>query len=54
MALMALIVIGVVWILQIESDDRPPIIAMGLVATLICITVATAANVFQKKLQHSS
>ncbi len=47
------ILIGVTWMLQVESDDRPPIIAMGLVATLICTAVATVASVFQKKMQRS-
>ncbi len=44
------IIIGVTWILQIESDDRPPIIAMGTLSTLICIGVAIASNAFRKKL----
>jgi hypothetical protein len=47
------IVIGVIWILSMPSDDRPPILAMGTITTLICIIVAAASGVFAKTLQHA-
>jgi len=40
---------GVVWLLFVESDDRPPILMMGLVATIISIAVANAARVLEKE-----
>lgn len=48
-----LIVVGVVWILSVESDDRPPILAMGIITSLACIVVATAATVFARTLQKA-
>lgn len=53
MAMVVFIVIGVAWILSIESDDRPPILAMGFVATLISIGIATVAAKFAKKVQDT-
>ncbi len=48
------IIIGVAWILQVESDDRPPIIALGTVTTLLFIAAAVTAAVFEKKVQKQS
>ncbi len=48
-----LIIVGVVWLLSEPSDDRPPIVAMGIVALLACIVVATAATVFARTLQKA-
>lgn len=47
------IVGGVVWILSVESDERPPILAMGIIASLGCIVVATATTVFARTLQKT-
>jgi hypothetical protein len=47
------IVIGMVWILSVESDDRPPIVAMGTVATLIFVAVATAAAMYGRRVQNA-
>lgn len=49
MMMPVLIVIGVVWILSVESDDRPPVVAMGSATTLISIAFAIVAAVFEKK-----
>lgn len=45
------IIIGVIWILQVESDDRPPIIALGTITTLLSIAAAVTAAVFEKKVR---
>lgn len=47
------IVGGVVWLFIGESDDRPPIIIMGFITTLISLIVATAATVFARTLQNA-
>lgn len=44
------IAVGEVLLLLGESDDRPPIIMMGLVATLIAVSVAVAAARAERKL----
>lgn len=40
---------GVIWLLLSESDDRPPVIAMGMVALCLSIGIAVAAAVFEKR-----
>lgn len=47
------IIVGVTWILQMESDDRPPIVAMGTLTTIICIAVGASAARLQKRVQHA-
>jgi Protein of unknown function (DUF2975) len=48
MAMIVFIPIGVLWILSGESDDRPPIVAMGVLTTFASIVTATTALVFEK------
>src|SRR5690606_18883733 len=50
-SLIGFVVVGVVLALMAESDDRPPIIMMGLIATFLSIVVATAAAMFERVLQ---
>ncbi len=52
MAMVPLIVTGVVWLLLSESDDRPPVLAMGAVATLLSIAVAVAASACERMLRR--
>lgn len=52
--MIAFIAIGVTWLMLGESDDRPPIIAMGTVATLISLAIAFTAATFEKKVQHAA
>lgn len=52
-AMIPLIAIGVVWILSQESDDRPPIIAMGTLTSFASLIAATAANVFRQNVQYA-
>jgi hypothetical protein len=53
MTMVPLIVIGVVWILSVESDDRPPILAMGLVTSFFFIAIATAAAMYARRVQNA-
>jgi hypothetical protein len=53
LSLIGFIVVGVVWLLSSESDDRPPIIAMGFITSVGCIVVATLAGKFEKKLRKT-
>jgi hypothetical protein len=53
MAMVVFIVIGVSWLLSQPSDDRPPILGMGVVATMSCIVVGGAAAVSEKMLQRA-
>jgi hypothetical protein len=34
-----------------ESDDRPPVIAIGVLTSFVSIVIATAAAVFERLLQ---
>lgn len=45
------IVIGEVIVMLSNSDDRPPVVLIGLIATLIFVSIAAAADVFEKLLQ---
>lgn len=47
-----LIAVGVVWLLSVETDDRPPIVMMGMVATLFSVAAAIAAGVLEKKVRR--
>lgn len=47
------IVGGVAWLLSVESDDRPPLIMMGTIATFISLVVATAAGMSGRVLQNA-
>lgn len=47
------IVGGVVWILRVESDDRPPILAMGIIASFFCIAVAAGSAMVARKVQKA-
>lgn len=49
--IVGLIALGVAFILLGESDDRPPVISMGTLASFVAIVIATAAAVFEKLLQ---
>lgn len=40
---------GVIWLLLSESDDRPPVIAMGLVALCLSIGIVVAADVRRRR-----
>ncbi len=51
--MIAFIVMGAVWLLLGESDDRPPILAMGAVATLLSIIVAVAAGLLERKVRNT-
>jgi hypothetical protein len=42
---------GVIILLLGESDDRPPILAMGTLTSFVAIVIATAAAVFERLLQ---
>lgn len=53
MALIGFIIVGVVILLSSESDDRPPIIMMGLIATFTSVVIATAASTFERVLQSA-
>ena len=53
MVMIPLIAIGVVWLLSGESDDRPPILGMGIITTLLSIIVAATASVFERNVQHA-
>jgi hypothetical protein len=44
---------GVVFLLLSESDDRPPIVMMGTLATFGLIVIASAAAMFERILQHA-
>lgn len=44
---------GVVWLLFMGSDDRPPIIAMGAIATLFSLAIACTASYFQKGIRKN-
>lgn len=46
-----LIAIGVVWLLSVETDDRPPIVMMGMITMFISVSVAIAAGVLEKKVR---
>lgn len=52
-ALIGFIVVGVLLTLLAESDDRPPIIMMGLLTTFACFVIATAAALFERILQNA-
>lgn len=45
------IAIGTVWLLMVESDDRPPIVMMGMVTMLISVAVTTLAGVLEKRVR---
>lgn len=51
MAMIGFIVIGTLWLLQTESDDRPPVLAMCLVTTLVSIGIAFMAARCEKKVR---
>lgn len=53
MAMIVLIVLGVVFLMLGESDDRPPIIMMGTVATLFFAMIAAGAARFEWKVQNA-
>ena len=44
---------GVAILLLGESDDRPPILAMGTLMSFVSIVIATAAAVFERLLQSA-
>lgn len=44
---------GVTFLLSQESDDRPPIIMMGIITTFISIVIATAAGMSARVLQNA-
>lgn len=52
-AMVIFVVIGVVWLLSQPSDDRPPILAMGVIATVGSIVIGAAAAVAANTLQHA-
>jgi cytochrome bd-type quinol oxidase subunit 2 len=52
-ALIGFIIVGVLLTLLAESDDRPPIIMMGLLATFTSVVIATAAAMFERVLQSA-
>ncbi len=52
-AMIVFIVIGVIWLLLGESDDRPPIVAMGFLTTFASLVIATAAALFERILQNA-
>jgi cytochrome bd-type quinol oxidase subunit 2 len=52
-ALIGFIVVGVLLTFLGESDDRPPIIMMGLIATFTSVVIATAASMFERVLQSA-
>lgn len=43
---------GVIWLLLSESDDRPPVIAMGMVALCLSIGIAVAAAAFGRRVRQ--
>lgn len=53
MVTVILIVIGVAWLLSVESDDRPPVVAMGTVTAFLSIAGAAIAAVFEKKARRA-
>jgi cytochrome bd-type quinol oxidase subunit 2 len=52
-ALIGFIIVGVLLTLLAESDDRPPIIMMGLLATFTSVVIATSAAMFERVLQSA-
>lgn len=40
---------GVIWLLLSESDDRPPVIAIGMVALCLSVGLSVAANVRRRR-----
>ena len=52
-ALIGFIVLGVLLTFLGESDDRPPAIVMGALATFVSIVIATAAAMFERILQSA-
>lgn len=53
LALVGFIAGGVIILLLGESDDRPPILAMGTLTSFVAIVIATAAAVFERLLQSA-
>jgi hypothetical protein len=52
-ALIGFVVVGVLLTFLTESDDRPPIIVMGALATFVSIVIATSAATFERILQNA-
>jgi hypothetical protein len=52
-ALIGFVVLGVFLTLLGESDDRPPIIVMGALATFVSIVISTSAAMFERILQNA-
>lgn len=52
-AIVGFIAGGVVFILLGESDDRPPVVMLGILASFGAIVVATAAALFEQILQSA-
>lgn len=54
-AMMSIIFIvgGVAFLLSGESDDRPPILMMGTVATLVSIIIATVAGMVERNVKSA-
>lgn len=52
-ALIGFVVLGVILLLFNESDDRPPIIMMGLIGSFISLVIATSAAIFERILQNA-
>lgn len=53
-ALIGFIIVGVLLTLLAESDDRPPIIVMGALATFVSIVIAASAAMFERILQSGA
>ena len=53
MALIGFVVLGVIFILLGDSEDRPPGVVMGILATFASAVIATAAAIFERILQNA-
>jgi hypothetical protein len=53
MVIVGLIWVGVLLIMLGDSDDRPPVVAMGVLTSFVSIVIATAAAVFERLLQNA-
>ena len=49
-AIVGFVVVGVIWILLGETDDRPPVLGMGVFATCVSVAIVVATAKYEKRL----
>lgn len=53
MSMIAFVIGGEIWIMNMVSDDRAGAVAMGILITFVSIVIAAAAAMFERVLQNA-